>query len=215
MLTAAQTSWLLTRRRRWRSRVPLPFTADGFNGADGTFITAHRGELDADWLLHPAHTPATPVTIAGGGAYAPVSVGLYYTSAPDIEDAYVEAEIDFKSNVGNVNYGPAGRLSVSANTMYHARYNTSTGAWELYRFVAGVASLLQSVTEAFPTGQKRRLGLKMIGTSICMAVDGVEGAPVTDASVTAAGRCGLRFGGSGITATTGIHVSSFMSRPAQ
>lgn len=189
---------------------------DSFTDADGTLITSHTGEIGATWTVQNGYAPATAPTIASNGLYAPVVPAAYYASGvPSSANYYVECELNFRSSAAGDTNGPAGRVTVGANTMYFCRYNVAAGGWQLQKLVTGTITQLGStVAESFPTGQTRRLGLLMMGDTITMRLDGVDILVRTDASISAAGRAGFRTAGGTQSSTTGMHINSIMARGA-
>lgn len=193
-----------------------PFVLDTFTNADATLITAHTGEIGASWTVQNGYAPATAPTIADNGLYGPAVPAAYYASGvPASANYYVECDVNFRSSVAGDTTGPAGRIVIGANTMYFARYNVAAGGWQLQKLVTGTITQLGStVTEAFPTGQTRRLGLLMVGDTITMRLDGADILVRTDAAIAAAGRAGFRIAGATQSSTTGMHIASILARSA-
>lgn len=195
----------------------LPFLVDSFTDVDGTPITSHAGESGHAWAAQIGSAPASPLTISGGSLYLPVDApppAGYITDNAPIADCYVECSLLLRSVQSNVAPGPIGRASALARTMYNARYSTTTEAWELYKWVAGAATLLQSLPAALEVGVPYTCGLKMVGTSISMVIGGVEQAPITDTTPELAGPglCGVFQGGFATSPTTGLHITSILAK---
>lgn len=193
-----------------------PFLFDTFTDTDGTLITAHTGEIGATWTVQNGYAPATAPTIASNGLYAPVVPAAYYASGVPASANYcVESVLNFRSSVASDTTGPAGRITIGANTMYFCRYNVAAGGWQLQKLVTGTITQLGStVTEAFPTGQIRTLGLLMVGDTITMRLDGADILVRTDSAITDAGRAGFRIAGAAESSTTGIHIAAISARAA-
>lgn len=186
------------------------FLSDSFADTDATLLTAHTGEAGATWTAHPVYAATPRPTITANGVYFPaLPQCLVASGSPPNADYFVEMAMDFKTVVGTLNVGPAGRIDPSVNTMYWARYHSGNLGFELYKTVANTTTILgEIVPYAFPTGTTHVLRLTMVGSVISLDVDGVNLITVTDTAITAAGKAGFRAGGTVNAAGTGIHVVS-------
>lgn len=158
---------------------------DLFTGSNGTTLQAY----DALWVRHASYSidfelASNRVKVKPGGTGA-----YFYNDAPAGADYDVSALGRFTSTSNNQG-GVTGRMASGANTFYHARIAGSSV--ELYKFVAGSATLLGSVSHGITTGVDFTITLSMAGTTIRALIDGVQKVSVTDSSITAAGFAGLR-----------------------
>jgi hypothetical protein len=173
---------------------------DPFTDSNWRELSLHSGSVGAAWTIHTAMASSngrmyiygnrvhTGSTAAGGSSY----YSLYTASGvPDSADYVVECDLYLISSVPSLNIGPCIRASTSADTYYSAFYQS--GELLLIKRVAGVNTTLGSWTSALSYGGTAyRLKLAATGTTIAVAVNGVERISVTDGAITAAGRAGLR-----------------------
>lgn len=175
------------------------FVFDTFTGVDGTTLSAHTGEVGATWTKHPTSGADTMELesnkVRVSGSAAPV---LYYASGlPPTAEYAVEATVsEATDETGTM--GVAGRVDTVANTHYTARYESNLEQWELYKFVAGAATLLGSYVGDDPTSGPKLLRLVLRDALKEVYVEGVQRITSIDNVVTAAGRAGAR-GGLGST----------------
>lgn len=114
--------------------------------------------------------------------------GNYHTANP------ASAEYDVSADVfGRSNHGVVGRQSTTDSTFYVARFSTT--AVQLYRFVAGSASLLGSYSQS--TDGPHHIRLEIRDTAKKVYVDGVERISSSDNNIVDAGYAGVRSGGTG------------------
>lgn len=169
------------------------FMEDSFTDTDAVLLSAHTGE-SASWVRHSSYTTAT-ASIATNRIKADSGVTYcYYVTTNTVSttaDYYVTALV-FTKSVTTQGAGPCIRVSTSANTMYFTRYRQSSGTWELWKLVAGTSTQLGSYTVGQLANQTWTIRLGAIGTTITVDVDGVNQISVTDSSITAAGRAGVR-----------------------
>lgn len=197
---------------------------DSFIGDTGTFLEHHVGETGAAWTQHPTNTGTGAVQISDAGrifigSNTASSTLLYYASGvPRTPDYSVQATIRVRSVLAGGQVSVCGRMDVSANTFYGARLQGGGANWQLFKLVAGVGTTLGTVAVSPVIDQDYLLTLKMTGTTIALFVNGVSIISVTDATITAAGRAGVRFVAPTFpivnTPTTGIQLDDFEVFPA-
>lgn len=184
------------------------FASDSFTGVDGTTLQAHS----ANWVEHPSSAGGDMLITANRLQQRVSGEGFYYHSASPSS-----ADYSVSSDFYVVSYSPAfnasgvvGRVSTSANTFYHARHRIS-GGWELYKRLSGTFTLLGSQTISTPAvGGTYNIKLDMVGSTIRLLADGVELVSIADASITAAGKSGLRISNaSAQTTSEGFHFDNF------
>lgn len=192
------------------------FASDTFTGTEGDLLDAYS----ANWTKHTAGS-ATTAEIASGRVRGTASgAAMYYHSgSPANADYSVLADVYEASDPTAYAVGVVGRVDTTAVTGYMARHArttaSSTDAWQLYKFVAGTFTQLGSnSTDAITTGTSAQVELRMEGTTIALYKRGEATATisVTDSSVTAAGKAGIRLGFSGSntpSATTLYHLDNF------
>lgn len=192
-------------------RVAQTVASDTFTGADGTALASHSPEIGAGWTRSAtASDGAGDPLISGGRIYNPTSnIRVYYITGLDLADCEVSADVVLRTDTNNASSGVVGRHNFGAITFYLARYNDTVNAFQLHKYVAGVATQLGSDAAATLTAdQAYRLTLAMRGSSIRLLVDGLLAVSVTDTAITAAGKAGVRLGGTAST-TTGTHLDNF------
>ena len=173
---------------------PAAFVFDTFTGANGTLLSAHTGETGATWTRHPSYAGST-MSIQTNRIKEDVgSNGCYYASGTPVGADYtVSASLYCVDATSSNTFGVVGRLATAANTFYHGRYGGAANGWQLYKWVAGVATQLGSNSAATLTNTTSYdVTLKMVGTTISLIVDGVVKVSVTDNAIAAAGLAGVR-----------------------
>ncbi len=179
------------------------FAAGSFTATDGTELTAH----DAAWTSQGV----TQLVINAGRVHqAGTGQALYWHSGtPASADYSVSADMHVLTTANSV-IGVSGRSSTTAFTHYHVRWLSSSSAWQLYKFVAGSATLLGTFTETVADGVTIAFRLDMVGSTIKVFTGGIERISVSDTAITAANRAAIRGNtSSAITSTTTQHLDNF------
>lgn len=139
------------------------------------------------------------------------SCGSYHTGAPAGADYHAKADLAFISSALATQPGVAVRASTSAATYYLARYNSSTGEAELYKFVAAAATLLANVAVSFSVGETKTLAIEAIGTAVRVYWDGAPVIRQVDTDISAAGQAAQRISITGTPSdSNGIHMDNFL-----
>jgi hypothetical protein len=135
--------------------------------------------------------------LGAGGAYvisnSNVGAGVYqHSGTPASADYTVAADITkLSGNTGNNRMGVCGRMQAGVRTMYFALYSHDLGNIRLLKDVAGTTTTLGTYTFTL-TGTPARLLLRMAGNQISVELNGTQViAPVTDTSITTAGKAGI------------------------
>lgn len=141
---------------------------------------------------------------------ADAQAACYYNDAdPGADDYTVTVTIRKIDNTGAA-FGPAARIASGANTMYFCRYYTVSGEWQLYKIVAGSATLLGTWAEALSAGDERVVVLTVGAASQTVTIAGTVRITATDSAITARGYAGLREGAATAHSdTTGFHADGF------
>lgn len=175
------------------------FAHDTFRRADGTLTTP--------WTLHPtASAGAALISSRKIRASSTTTVLQWHNSAAAFVNGTISTKTTFLSGTGYT-AGVVGRLNETAATFYSARMNNS-GAIELIKSIAGTITVLGSFTVNLAANATIRVGLRMNGSTIEALRNGVVVISVSDVSITAAGRCGVRMTG-GSSTTAGLHMTAF------
>lgn len=207
---------LLTLGAGGPSSTSVTYASDTLVDTPGTLLTAHTPQIGTSWVQQAGDTTQTTPIIdaAGTAAYGPgSSLGSVAISAvAPTADGYTEVSLFKESTLATNGVGITCRASSSTNTYYHARWNENGAVWQLLRIVGGTSTTLGSFTSTFAVNATHVLRLVCVGSSISVMEDGstIIG-PVTDTTIAAAGRAGLRFANQAQTSTTGIHASNFIA----
>jgi len=176
----------------------MSFVVDTFIETSGNVVlSSHTGETGATWTLHSSYTGTLQVSDASDNVAQNTGasgIACYYASgAPATSEYDVEYDVMYSSLSSAALEGPAGRISTSANTMYFARYNPSLTRWELYKIVAGSATLLGNYTQTLTTSVNYRCLLQIRSATKKVLIDGVERISSADDAITATGKAGTRW----------------------
>ena len=182
------------------------FVQDSMTATNWSNLVSHVGQVGASWTNHPVLSGA--YYMYDNRTHCGVTGAVYASGVP--ADANMTVECDYLVNTKDVAAsGIAARMSTSAATMYYTYYLGTELV--LAKMVAGtITSLGSDVTNLMTNGNTYRLKLECIGTAIKVYVNGVEKISVTDSSITAAGRAGLRSSGASDKGT-GKHIDNFLA----
>ncbi len=198
-LTAVEIS-LIDKLLKLRDEVTSPVTGafvyDSFSAADGTFLTSRSGETGATWT-----SDGGAFTIHNGRIYGTALGFLYASGIPPTADYKVEAEFTRLTSItGNA---IAVRVQPGFDTGYFLYFHI--GAFRLFKRVNGVETSLGTVTYSY-TDLPAVATLAVTGSKIEVFINGAIVRTVTDTSITATGRVGLR--SNAISTTTGHHLDN-------
>lgn len=184
------------------------FAVDSFTGADNTQLEAYNSA----WAKFGGG--AVNYSLSGNRVKPASSSGTQYfhSATPPSADYSVSCDL-YRFDTFSVAAGPVARATgTSVATHYHVRYSSSAGAYQLYKYIAGVATQLGSnATAAFGVGETHNLRLEVAGSSIAVYLDGAATpviGPVADTAITAAGYAGLR------SASASGHFDNFSAATA-
>lgn len=174
----------------------MVFVSDTFTDTNGTNLSSHTGEVGATWTKHSSYTGN--ITIQSNRCVGPADGGdditCYYASgSPTTAEYDVTATLIQTSDDAYSGCSVAGRISTSANTMYLVQRKTgATDQWELYKIVAGSATLLGTWSEALANGDSRTVKLEIRNATKKLYVNGAERISSADNEITGAGKAGTR-----------------------
>lgn len=190
----------------------VDFVTDTFTEASDISLTSHTGELGATWTQHTSY-PAAPNLDADNDQIYPAGdpSAAHASGVPPSADYCVEGVVKVESIV-SANAAITWRVDTAANTKMIFQLNNGTG-WRMRKIVAGTQTTIgaEDTTTNIPSvGETRTMRACSVGDAHTAYINGVLLGTVggTDASVTAAGRAGVRFSGP-IAETTGYHFQSF------
>lgn len=187
--------------------------SDTFTDVSDTVLSSHTPEVGGAWTRHGSYTSAT-LRVSNANRCrksGDAAAACYYNNADPGADNYsVEVSTRLIDATGAA-FGPAARIASGANTMYMCRYSTSAGAWQLYKLVAGAATLLGSWSETLGAGDERLVKLTVGTTAQEVVIAGVSRITATDGDITARGYAGLREGtAAGHSDAAGCHADGFV-----
>ena len=184
------------------------FVLDTFTDTGDTAIASHTGELGATWTLKSGFSGVAKISDANRLRSDSASDSFFYTSGTPLSADYESRlEMVVMSSAVTV-VGPCVRVSTSDTTGYIFFWNGQTGNLDLYKLVAGSATLLASGSGSITNGVTYVLKLQVVGTSIKCYVNHYLYFNTTDSSIAAAGRAGLWTSGA-IGNSTGQHADNF------
>lgn len=181
------------------------FGQAAFTGVDWTTLTSTSPSMGGPWVQHPDE-PGNWY-LFGNRALCRTAGMVYLSATPGAADYSVSADILIKNSVGST--GVAGRISTTARTYYTAYIEQTTGIVVLAKRVSGAITSLDVSSGSYGVGT-HTLTLDMVGTTIRALIGGVEVCSVTDSSITAAGKAGIRAPVISDT-TTGKHLDNFIA----
>jgi hypothetical protein len=191
----------------------MPFATENFTDTAGTNLTAHGGGV---WSKHGSFTGDLVITDANRCRQNTSATSLYYHSASP-----ATAEYDVQATVRSVaandaNTGVAARINTGANTCYFARHaGPSTNQWQLFKTENGTTTPLGTFNQTLTNGVDYVLKLEIRNATKKVFIDGVERISSTDNAITAAGKAGLRAGGTVVaTDSSGFHLDDWSASDA-
>lgn len=185
---------------------------DSFGGSEGDNLQTYS----ASWTRHTSYSADCEIA-SGRARQSATGASGYYTTdfSPASADYEVEADIYVAATSRQSRPYICGRMSTSANTFYAVRLTclaSTSGTFSLWKFVAGTSTQLGSdVAVMLAASGTHNIRLVMAGTSIKGFLNDVEEISVTDSSITAAGKAGIRYPSESLTPndSTGLHIDNF------
>jgi hypothetical protein len=181
------------------------FVSDSMTGTNWSDLHLHTGELGATWTRHTT-TPSSRWYIFNNKVHCGVAGILYASGTPASADYSVQCDYTFFTDITAI--GLAGRISTSVATLYYTYYNGDELV--LAKQINGAITSLNAVPSVMAAGNTYVLKLEMIGSAIKVFVDGVQRISVTDSTITAAGKAGVRSAASN-DAWTGKHIDNYLA----
>lgn len=184
----------------------------------------------ANWVYATSHTPTLggPISkpASGGGDFYIVNnralnrgVGyMYYNATPPVADYSVEADIVvFTNGASEGDAGLVGRANTASNSFYYCYINGSGTQLILAVMTNGTAVASNVYAGSFPgspSGTTYRIKLELIGSALKAYADGVLRCSLTDTSLTAVGKVGIRAPANLSDTYTGKHIDNFVAYDA-
>lgn len=184
---------------------------DTFTDVDDTVVESHVASDGGSWTLHPSSGAGSSI-IGSNRVRNPNSATSHWYL-----HSWTPPSADYISEIGMVLLtdndasvvAAMARMDPSALTFYMHRYDTQSGAFQLFKAVAGTGTQLGGNISISPAvGQLYRVGISVRGTTITALLDGTPIITVTDSAISAAGKAGFRTQNAA-TATTGLHIDEW------
>ncbi|MCC7325646.1 MAG: hypothetical protein IT521_02430 [Burkholderiales bacterium] len=171
------------------------FAADAFGGTSGTELSTYS----SDWTKISGATQRDVfISSAGRARCGSVtgSAGYYHSVVPASADYSVSADMLVVTNASGALASTIARCTPAAATFYMFGFTVDTG-WRLYKSINNTFTQLGStVADTLTEGNTYRIETRVSGNQISGYVDGVlKIGPITDSSISAAGKPGLRLFG--------------------
>ena len=169
------------------------FASDTFAGTEGTELSAYNSA----WTKVTGVSGSAEIASGRLRASSTTSPAYYHSGSPASADYTVSADAYYPPGGGTGAAWVVGRVSTSANTLYGYRtLYASPQVTQLFKIVAGTVTQLGSnSSKTVSAGNSYQIKLEMAGTAIKGYWNGSTSADisVTDSSITAAGKAGVRF----------------------
>lgn len=184
------------------------FISQDFSAPDGTVITTFPG-----WSNLSGSTGNAENLIVSGNAIRTAlssgTVGAQNSLAAAGSDMTVVVQLKCIS-AANTIPGVVARLLNDSN-YYFARVSQSSQLCEIYKTVSGNAALINSAAFELLAGQSVEFAFEVVGSTLRVLRDGVPALSVTDSSIAAGSRVGIRWStGVAVGASSGTHIDSFV-----
>lgn len=187
------------------------FVSASFTVGSDTALTSYTGEVGGGYTAHThINYNANPMTVDADTdrVFATVTAAHFADAVPPSADYYSKCDFFLHTAISQ-NIAVCARMDTVADTMYFGRLNNGT-TWQLFKRVTGTSTQLGGdSTNQIPTAGNFKTGKIVVqGDQISFYVNDVlEIGPITDTSITAAGRIGIRNSGAA-SATTGMHFDN-------
>jgi len=192
------------------------FASASFTVSSDVDLATYTGEVGGGYTDHPHANYTTTFTIdaASDRIWSNGTAAYYVGAVPPSADYYSAADFWHVSTISQ-NVAVCARMHETDDTMYLVRLNGGT-IFEMRKIVATVATTLTGGTSTsnvpsagnFTRGKLVVQGDQLSFYVLVAAVWTLIIGPITDTSITAAGRAGVRNAGAA-SATTGMHLDNF------
>lgn len=186
------------------------FAQDSFTDTDATNLNAHTGEIGATWAKLTGFSGNA--TIDGNALINGTSEAAYYASgSPSGPDYEVSADCSWENSIyGNLKI--MGRADTGTGDHYTLHYARSDAVFRLQKYVSGSLTTLASSSQSLVNESTYRTHkLQLSGSNLEGFVNGVSVVSTTDATITAAGKAGLRLSGN---TNTRWRIDNFLAEDA-
>lgn len=160
---------------------------DNFTGTSGDNLEAHTSDSGHSWTAGSGSATSLGINASNQLVNESASNKYYYSSAVP---AGVEYDVSLDIQGAGSTGGPAGRFSTAAYTLYTCLWNEGSGIWQLYKIIAGTATVIGSYAGDSPD-TTRTCKLEIKDATKKYFIGGVERISSADNAITAAGRPGV------------------------
>jgi hypothetical protein len=186
-----------------------------FAGTNGTVIDT----ADTNWTEHGSYTGDMTIQDARAYPSGTTNSAYYRDETPGSANQIAAVVVRKLSDLGNA--GVACRMNTGADTMIMSRiaWNSGQSAWWVYlqKVIAGTVTQITTYTvPSWTTGTDKTLRLEVSGQSPNISarvlLDGtqvISPQTITDSSLNATGKVGMRVPTPQLTSTTGSHTDTF------
>lgn len=193
------------------------FMNDTFTGT-AVVLTSHTSDSGHAWVAVTGQAGSTWMSSSGGiRETSSTQSGRYYANVtPPDADYKVEGTLMSQSGLSGGDVAATGvgcRMVTSADTGYFGRYNYGSTRWEIVEENSGTATITAGTSYTMPASTNVPIELSCVGTSITLkrTDTGATVATLTDSTITAAGKPGVRLLNNPQSATDGIHLDDFIA----
>lgn len=194
----------------------MSFAADDFTDTAGTTLPAHTPSGGGSWTRVPIGAYSGVDAVVSNANRARISqqgtTAYYHSGAPASADYDVTADCAIVAGSSVAGGQAIGRQSTTDGSAYAFGASNSTTAWQLFRIgTSGGTAGLGSFSDTMTDGTTRAIKLEMRGTTLKGYVDGSAVVTVTNSTVTAAGKAGVRFSSNNTAGSdsTFYHLDNF------
>lgn len=189
------------------------FASDTFTDTSGLTLASHTPNAGGPWVQNPQSTAVANISNANrvrGGAAGLTSI-YNLTATPTNADYDISWVTWMESDNNAGTAGVIARFDATAQTGYHARYNTNGDIWQVYEVTTGTFTLIGSSAQVLNVDQSYACIFTLRGTNLRMYVDTVKIIDITDATHSVAGLVGVRMNNAQ-SDTVGLHLDTFSAK---
>lgn len=192
-----------------------PFFLDELDDDEDVELSAHVSDSGHNWAKHAASGSGTLVFTDANRVRLGVTNSCFYRSdvEPPSADYIVETLIRCFSTAVINHKGPVARMVAGATqTFIHCRINAEDNIYQLYQFINGAATLLNTAPFNPVIGEEYLVGLEVEGNIARVYADG-EMVIEEEITVLDAGSIGFRLAANfGEANDTGFHLARMEAR---
>lgn len=164
------------------------FASSTFTGTALTTLST----LDSNFTVGTGAVGTFEVNNTGTSLYIKTGTTNYYHATAPAGADYTVTTTSLARDIAGYTVGPTARHDTASQTYYGARMDGGNG-WRLIKVVSGTFTALGATARTFTAGNSYTVTLTVSSTSISLSAEGgaFTVGPVTDSSISAAGRPGI------------------------